>query len=851
MLRNKGLATAVLITACGLGFLWRLSTSGERPGPASHVEAAPGDSGGEPAKLTSGAPRGDGDADGSVDRSKLEVGLDAGLDLAAATTEAGAFEADAVYGRILGPDGETVAGAAVLLFAGDHPLERQAAPLAEAATDEGGRYRFHDLDLFLGYRLHIEADGFLPRQCQVSPGHDEETELARSIAIEGRVLDSQTGQPLAGVVVQIDIEHWSADGYQESVASLSDDDGTYRLPWARLEGMQRVRARRPGYGYAQREFQVDARRTAGYDLRLGEGRPVLLEIYDLDTGLVLVDTEFELDRGHRARTDGTGRIDLAQVLPAKASDRRVNLSIGGPEWCRTSIGFTLRDEGGPQLIRVPVTHGGTIRGRVVTAEGAPIQDALIRFGKRRNRFRSRNRVQRRPDLPDNVWIRHRDDPIISAADGSFEIVAVFPGPQALQVRASHPRYADAEQEDTLLTAAGQVVEIELQLGNGSIVQGRITVDGEPASTNVSWNADTGRGWMRSNDHGEYRFRAVTPGEVQLSATLDDKSWSNSQSEPEIVWVEDGQTLTHDIVITSNRAAISGIVRDSAGEPLADAEVIAWASNDEDDFHFSTSTDTNEDGEWELLVEAIPGVMYQLYAHEGPRYQLVDGVAAGSTGIEIVLPELGELRLAVKDALTGEPIEGFSIYWRLSDAESFQRLQQGSSSFSPGPDGSFLAQLSVGTLELYVTAKDLGYPAVRVAGVRVERAASDRPVAVLMERGVTVDVVFTFDPDTLKKLAPLMRRRRLSLVSAEQQALQALGGEYFSREVRHGQALRINDAGIATVRGLARGEYSIRTAPKGIAFEPATFEVPLVDRHRVEVRVVKLEEPAEKRKDNPQ
>ena len=81
--------------------------------------------------------------------------------------------------------------------------------------------------------MRIEAEGFLPRVGRGSPGHDEETELARSITVEGHVLDSETGQPRTGVEVRNDIQHWSAEGYQEFVTTLSDDEGAYRLAWAR------------------------------------------------------------------------------------------------------------------------------------------------------------------------------------------------------------------------------------------------------------------------------------------------------------------------------------------------------------------------------------------------------------------------------------------------------------------------------------------------------------------------------------------------------------------------------------------------------------------------------------------
>ena len=36
------------------------------------------------------------------------------------------------------------------------------------------------------------------------------------------------------------------------------------------------------------------------------------------------------------------------------------------------------------------------------------------------------------------------------------------------------------------------------------------------------------------------------------------------------------------------------------------------------------------------------MLYNLYAHEGPRNRMLEGIAPGASGIELVLPELGQL-----------------------------------------------------------------------------------------------------------------------------------------------------------------------------------------------------------------
>ena len=324
------------------------------------------------------------------------------------------------------------------------------------------------------------------------------------------------------------------------------------------------------------------------------------------------------------------------------------------------------------------------------------------------------------------------------------------------------------------------------------------------------------------------------GEVDLNASVDDNAWSSSQPEPEKVWVEENSVVEHDIELSSNRVSVAGVVLDAARVPVHEADIWAWADSG-DGFEFSTNGKTKEDGTFELFVDPAPGVLYQLWAQRGPLSQSVQGIVPGASWLEVILPELGELRLEVLDVASAEPIEGFELAWRTDRDQSFRDLYQGDNTFSPGPDGTFLAQLPVGTLELSVSARELGYPEVRVGGVQVTHSASARPERILLTRGVTVDVVFDFEGQTEGLTEPQLRRGRLYLATDEQVA----AGQRYGRQhriARNAQAIRKRDEGYQ-VRGIAPGVYSVRHSRNlEVVFKPDKIKIPAVDRHEIRVRV---------------
>jgi hypothetical protein len=221
--------------------------------------------------------------------------------------------------------------------------------------------------------------------------------------------------------------------------------------------------------------------------------------------------------------------------------------------------------------------------------------------------------------------------------------------------------------------------------------------------------------------------------------------------------------------------------------------------------------------------------------------VVEGVAPGSHEVELLLPALTPIVLRVVDAQRREPVLGFTLYWRESEQGSFARLVQGGRRFSPGPDGTFLAELPSGRLDLAVSARAQGFVPARRDGVELF-GANVAPLEFELERGVQLELDFQVAPESASALQQL-QRGRTAIASEEQWADRERGGDFFQQEVRNGQALRVDASGVAHVSALASGTYRFFNGPKGFVFRPKTFELPPVADHRLTVTL----EPEPKRK----
>lgn len=814
MRRNPSLALAFVCAALVVTVVLVLG-GGERG-----LSAGPRE--GEPAPAASlGTPARGSDVDGGASARGVRDSVErpAATSKAAGELDLGAFEETAVYGVVRDGQGRPIANADVLLFEADGVGE-SARPQERATSGPNGRFRFQGLRARERFSVYAEAQGYLPSSEATVSGHDLEIALESAVSISGRVLAREDRRPLAGVVVFVDLWHWTPEGWAEREETVSAADGTWWLARMGPGEVRSIHARRPGRADVVTEFQVDREHTTGYDIVLAEASAVTLELIDHATGSRLADFAFRFDDRNELVTDALGRASF--VLPdGLGSGRRRGLTFQAEGWCSTWVQNLDPLRVGPDVVRVPMLEGARVHGRVVGPDGAPIRGARV---FQRDERRGREGL---PGLPEGVLLTTPRSRPRSDEAGRFELTGLVPSREPTSIAASHPSYRRSADEQVVLATSGAEEELELTLRQGARLTGTVTIDDQPTATEISWSLADESGWTTSNDRGGYRLEGLPEGLLRLGVRLDRRSWNRGGYEEEDVWIE-GEHVEHDLVLYSGRLALAGSVVDELGAPVPGATVTAWARDGE--VRFNTSAETDDEGRFELKVEAPQGVLYLLNAREGVRRAFRADVAPGSKGVELVLPAPGKVRLAVLDALSREPLDTFELRWRGGEREEFESLGGWRRRLAPGPDGTFVAELPLGQVDLFVSASEASYRPLLVQGVRVEAEPGPRPVQVLLEHGVHLVVSFDAEEEVQADVYRWLRRRPV-LVTDEQIAR----GEATNETVRTAQRLQQTGRSYQ-VQGLQAGTYSLLDLPRGLELVPARLEIPHRERHEVRIRV---------------
>ena len=735
------------------------------------------------------------------------------------------FDGRAVYGTVEDEEAVPIEGALMAIWESTNvKYEDLGAPLAECISNEEGRFRFLALQEFKNYRIYIEADGFLPSVRDLRTGVDDEITLKKGAPFAGTVFDSASGLPIEGVRVSISNVNRDDEGIlRTKVEAISDGDGKYAIPFARLDRVQRVAVMQLGAMTESREFQVQEGKPDGYDIELGEGLPLTLYIYDVETNKPLVEQELQVLSGLTATTDAKGQVRIQTPEFSKLKDGRLYFDVRLDGWCRTTRSVTIDKNGKGEPIELPLLRGAKITGTVKQKDGDPIADARVWVQSRNRRLQGYN-------LPAGVSIRTSYGEIRSDEHGRFEIPAVLPGTRDFTVSAGHDEYPRKTSDPFVLVTSSMTKDVVVELTKGATVEGNVLLNGEPVLARVWWRNGKISGGGQSNDSGAYRMRGVEPGLTKVSANIEDGFWSDDEHN-EDVWVEDGKLNTHDINMIKSRATIGGIVRNAGGEPMPGIQVNAWAEDEGKGDWYYADGKTDSEGRFELAVTDSPGVLYDLWANEGQRNAGKQDIPVGTQNVEIILPRTGKVRLEVVDAVSREHIKKFNLYWREQGTEQgFQSLSQGGSEFSPGPDGVFEAELPIGNVDLRVGARTQGYVARDVPNLIVVEGAPGQTQLVSLDKGVTVE--FRFVAETAGKRTP-----RVTVVTDKQRAELKLSrwSGYANREINNAQRMRPNKQGVAVLKAMEPGTYSLYNTPRNHVFEPKTFEVPHVDFHIVEIR----------------
>ena len=712
----------------------------------------------------------------------------------------------------------TVSTATVRVFASRRRRGTEP-PVATTTTDENGRFRVRDLGSLERFLLYAEADGHRPETEDAITGRDVEVEMAAATRVRGRVLRRGTGAPVEGAEVRAGVERWTAEGWQRFTGAFTDADGHDELGVLEAGDIEEVTVCRAGHAEVEVEFQIDEAREDGYDILVGDEVPLVLELYSHPDGAPLADFAFEFGGHGELTTDADGRTELLYDL--ERSRRSWYARAEG--WCTTW--WANDEEEFPRVFRIPLVRGGRITGRVLDPDGRPVAGAQVWLNSNRSRSR-RGRGPAVEGLPTGRNLSDgQGDAVTTDAAGRFALEGLAPMRQPRTLGAHHRSLREPAEAKVQLTEIGEELELDLTLRAGTRLSGTVTIDGQPTATSVWWSNDEESGWTQSNDRGQYRFEAVPPGTVKLDARLE-RTWDRGKEDrAEEVWIE-GASMVHDLALTTDRVEITGRVLDAEGNGVEDVRVSAT-----DDEGYWTSADSAEDGSFRVFVPDDAGKLYDLWARHGGSRAQEEDLAPGSTGVELVLPDTGRLRIAVLDALSREPLESFRLRWRAEGEEEWQQLARRNRDLAHGPDGTFVAELQRGRVELLVEAERAGYRSLFVPAVEVRERENERPRTLLLERGT--ELVVTFETENEEVRGPLYRwlRRRPLLLTDEQLER----GAADDPQVTLTQRLRPS-RGPARLPGLLPGTYRVQDVPDSLVLEPSRVVVPAVERHAVTVRV---------------
>ena len=225
--------------------------------------------------------------------------------------------------------------------------------------------------------------------------------------------------------------------------------------------------------------------------------------------------------------------------------------------------------------------GASVRGRVVSMEGAPVEGASFRLQEPEDWA-----LMPPVDSPGSDTLTIQSD-----ADGRYAIELL--DPQFIKITAVHSQYPETTVPLTL--AVGQTTVCDIVMTGLATVEGMVYANGEPATRgNVSVMGE-GMTVSKSGEiqkNGYFRVTDVPAGTLRVTASL--QLGGGHRSDSAEVTTRLGHTTVVDLEISSGTATITGRVVHN-GEPVTHASVGAGRLDGGD----SASDLTGPDGAYQI------------------------------------------------------------------------------------------------------------------------------------------------------------------------------------------------------------------------------------------------------------
>jgi large repetitive protein len=241
--------------------------------------------------------------------------------------------------------------------------------------------------------------------------------------------------------------------------------------------------------------------------------------------------------------------------------------------------------------------------------------------------------------------------VLTNQDGIFMVEGLAPGNYTVTV------FADNFQNGSLgaFVISGLTTPVSFSLVSDP---GTITGTVTPAvSSTIVQLRDTNNNLINSvlaNTDGSFSFPNLAPGVYIVSASAPNYAVSQGGAS-----VNANQTTNVDLTLIPNPASVSGVIRDSIGNPVRDAVIQIL------DLNGILAGTALTDAEGNYFVGNLQAGSYNVVASAPDFGQVIRGIALGTgedlTGVDLTLiPDPGILNGQITNRLTQQPIAGASV-----------------------------------------------------------------------------------------------------------------------------------------------------------------------------------------------
>ncbi|MDQ3815717.1 MAG: carboxypeptidase regulatory-like domain-containing protein, partial [Armatimonadota bacterium] len=572
-------------------------------------------------------------------------------------------------GTVVGPDGKPVAGAQVIVGAGESPSDfvtRRTDAAGNFTVDLGGT---KDKTQILPWVV-VQAPGFGLGGIYLMPSQDV-IHLDRPGRIQGRVTNAAR-QPVAGATIKLQnvapSSRGSATGFplrfpfyvivplplESKFTAKSGQDGRWTLSGVPITGRATLYLQHPAY--VSTYFQADLKPETV------EVPPLKLRPTAVITGRVVfedgkpapgvkVSTRSHGDEGHSKAVSGADGAYRLTGLPTGA----FNVVTGAPSAKLVAIpveNVKTREGRTVQAPPVVLTSGAIVQGRVVDQEsGAPLPDVRIASSRAEAYFMGDTDKQGRYTL------------------------RVPPGPNQIYIMGMPMGYLEPEQGN-----AGRLIDVEVKKGETKTINFRLKkgltiagtaqdTEGKPAT------GATIRVMMRGdNDFGDFHRHTSevdATGKWTIINLKPGKARLITEGEWQIVTPREIDVpVRGPITVTLRRVPllhVKGRVVSPDGQPIAEATVklmICIPTSDTSSLCPTEEVETDAAGQFSHPVERRDARVSLTV--EKPGYRYVSGGHVSKTGeafevTDAILQPLGGVLKGRVIDTKGAPVAGAEVF----------------------------------------------------------------------------------------------------------------------------------------------------------------------------------------------